>query len=669
MGFFQRIQVGQRFALVGIVAIVLMLVPTLMFISYAKQNIQVAQRELRGIEPIRAVKKVIQLSQQHRGLSSLALSGDADAQASNKAKQAELDKAYAVVSGYIAAGLDDPQISPLWKKIQGNWNQFLNQMGSGMVSKADSFDLHTQHIGDLFQTLDLFADEFGLSLDPDLDSYQLVQTSIFALPALGEGLGKVRAKGAGVLASKVASPRDLAALNGYLSQSTVELNKTLTTFNKAAKANEDVKQTLEKNMQEVADLSKQAIKLATREVMDAYEFTYDSKEFFAVFTKTINLQAKFNDQVLDQLTSIIEKRISSNMREIGVLLGIQALLTVFGVLMAVVAVRSITRQLGGEPVDVVNIANAVARGDLASRIKIRAGDDTSIMSAMWRMQQSLHKVVGSVRQGADAISSASAEIANGNADLSSRTESQASALEETAASMEELGATVKHNAESSRQANQLAQEASVVATQGGQVVAQVVGTMKEINDSSKKISDIIGVIDGIAFQTNILALNAAVEAARAGEQGRGFAVVASEVRSLAGRSAEAAKEIKTLINASVDRVAQGSALVDQAGSTMEEVVGSIRRVTDIMREISAASTEQSQGVAQVGEAVSQMDQSTQQNAALVEEMAASATGLKSLAQDMVQAVSVFKLDDQGGTFVQMVEQPSLEHLDAPRLSA
>jgi len=259
------------------------------------------------------------------------------------------------------------------------------------------------------------------------------------------------------------------------------------------------------------------------------------------------------------------------------------------------------------------------------------------------MQAQLSRIVGAVRQSADNISTASNEVAQGNNDLSARTEEQASALEETAASMEELSSTVKQNADNAKQANQLALGASTVAIKGGEVVSQVVTTMKGINDSSKKIADIISVIDGIAFQTNILALNAAVEAARAGEQGRGFAVVASEVRSLAGRSADAAKEIKTLITASVERVEQGTALVDQAGTKMSEVVDAIKRVTDIMGEISAASQEQSAGVAQVGEAVTQMDQATQQNAALVEESAAAAESLKAQAQQLVSAVSVFKL--------------------------
>ena len=308
-------------------------------------------------------------------------------------------------------------------------------------------------------------------------------------------------------------------------------------------------------------------------------------------------------------------------------------------------IRAVTGPLN----QAVRIARNVAGGDLTQEINTDGKSETAMMlSALKDMQTSLVEVVSTVRAGSEGVATASAEIEQGNHDLSNRTEQQASALEETAASMEELNSTVKQNADSARQANQLAMNASTVAIQGGQVVSQVVETMKGINDSSRKIADIISVIDGIAFQTNILALNAAVEAARAGEQGRGFAVVASEVRSLASRSADAAKEIKVLISASVERVEQGTALVDRAGSTMTEVVTSIRRVTDIMGEISAASNEQAAGVAQVGEAVGHMDRTTQQNAALVEEMAAAASGLKSLANDQVQAVSVFKLPGNRG---------------------
>jgi methyl-accepting chemotaxis protein len=314
-----------------------------------------------------------------------------------------------------------------------------------------------------------------------------------------------------------------------------------------------------------------------------------------------------------------------------------------GVLLAIVITRSITRPIHRA----VEVASAVADGDLTSKIEVNGKDEAAqLLEALRRMNSNLARIVGQVRASSESVATGSTQISQGNNDLSQRTEEQASALEETAASMEQLSSAVKQNAENARQANQLALGASAVAIKGGDVVSQVVTTMKGINDSSKKIAHIISVIDGIAFQTNILALNAAVEAARAGEQGRGFAVVASEVRNLAGRSADAAKEIKTLISASVERVEQGTQLVDQAGTTMTEVVGSIKCVTDIMGEISASSMEQSAGVSQVGQAVSQMDQVTQQNAALVEESAAAAESLRTQAQQLVEAVAIFKISHQ-----------------------
>ncbi|WP_088279123.1 methyl-accepting chemotaxis protein [Ideonella sp. A 288] len=292
----------------------------------------------------------------------------------------------------------------------------------------------------------------------------------------------------------------------------------------------------------------------------------------------------------------------------------------------------------------VDIAERVAAGDLTTETDARGRDEVAqLLRALNRMSGSLSTLVQQVRTAADGIATGSQEIATGNADLSQRTELQASALQQTASSMSDLGSAVTHNADNARQANQFALGASTVAVKGGEVVGQVVETMKGIHHSSQKIADIIGVIDGIAFQTNILALNAAVEAARAGEQGRGFAVVAGEVRGLAQRSADAAREIKQLISASVEQVERGSTLVDQAGATMHEIVSSVSRVSDIMNEINAATGAQSNGVAQVSEAVSRMDQSTQQNAALVEQSAAAAESLNQQAQRLVHAVSVFKL--------------------------
>ncbi len=315
------------------------------------------------------------------------------------------------------------------------------------------------------------------------------------------------------------------------------------------------------------------------------------------------------------------------------------------IVLAVFLTRSITTPLR----EAVKVAQAVAAGDLRTHITIHSADETGqLLQALKDMNSSLVQIVSQVRSGSDTIATATGQIAAGNQDLSSRTEEQASALQQTAASMQELANTVKQNFDSGKHANQLAESAAEVAVKGGKVVSEVVHTMEAINTSSRKISDIIGVIDGIAFQTNILALNAAVEAARAGEQGRGFAVVASEVRSLAGRSSTAAREIKELIEASVGNVSAGCSLVEQAGSTMDEIVVSVRRVADIMREISLASQDQTQGIDQITQAMVQMDQVTQQNAALVEEAAAAAAALEQQAHTLVQTASVFQLHHQGG---------------------
>lgn len=353
------------------------------------------------------------------------------------------------------------------------------------------------------------------------------------------------------------------------------------------------------------------------------------------------------DKVL-QLLTMQRKHIDTLSKEVSsqastsetLLIALGIATALLSALCAWVLAGSIVRPLA----QAVTVTESVARGHLNNSVAVQGSDEIArMMQALHHMQSSLAQVVASVRQGSESVAAASGEIAQGNGDLSARTEQQAAAVEETTASMSELGSTVNHNAEAARQANQLATQASSVATQGGEVVSRVVDIMREISDSSRKIADIIGVIDGIAFQTNILALNAAVEAARAGEQGRGFAVVASEVRALAGRSAQAAREIKTLITASVDRVGHGAALADQAGTTMGEVVSSIRRVTDIVGEISSGSNEQSMGVAQISEAVSSIDRTTQQNAALVEEMAAAAASLKQQAQELVQTMAVFRL--------------------------
>ncbi|MGM9489264.1 methyl-accepting chemotaxis protein [Ideonella sp. YS5] len=391
---------------------------------------------------------------------------------------------------------------------------------------------------------------------------------------------------------------------------------------------------------------------------DAYLAAASGKPLLAADAELakLDLAVKQSNKVVDDQLTVLTKLKEENgataskegtelFRFVSLVMGVlTAASAIGGVVIGMLITRGITRALGGEPGDVATVANAVAAGNLTTHIDTSRAAPGSVVAAMDHMQQSLRKVVSQVRASSDSIATGSSQIATGNADLSQRTEEQASNLQQTAASMEQLTATVKTNADTARQATQLAGSATAAAGQGGVVVGQVVRTMEGITASSKKIADIIGVIDGIAFQTNILALNAAVEAARAGEQGRGFAVVASEVRTLAQRSAAAAKEIKGLITESVEKVEAGSQQVGEAGRAMDDIVTQVQRVSDLIGEIGSATHEQTQGISQIGTAVSQLDQVTQQNAALVEESAAAADSLSQQAARLVEAVGIFTLD-------------------------
>ena len=433
-------------------------------------------------------------------------------------------------------------------------------------------------------------------------------------------------------------------------------------MDKSAQFISDIKGDLQKNMSEYASMVTEQERAAYDQLKEKIPAYLEKDKKIVEVSRAFRKDDAIAEIRGDSLTAIVEldKLVESLVKvntdgsateaKIGEaiynnariwMIGLMVAMVVIGFGMALWIARAVAQPLGFA----VEVARRVADGDLTANIEVRSKDETGqLMQALKDMNVSLQKIVGEVRSGTDTIATASSQIAAGNQNLSQRTEEQASSLEETAASMEQLTSTVKQNADNASQANQLAVSASEVAIHGGTVVTQVVSTMGAINTSSKKIVDIIGVIDGIAFQTNILALNAAVEAARAGEQGRGFAVVAAEVRNLAQRSAAAAKEIKSLIDDSVEKVGIGSRLVDQAGSTMGEIVASVRRVTDIMGEITAASQEQTAGIDQINQAISQMDQVTQQNAALVEEAAAAAASLQDQAGALAEVVSGFKLE-------------------------
>jgi len=640
MSLLHRLNLSQKFLILGLIALLMVALPSGLYFQRVFADIDAAEREVQGARSLVMLNKVIQLTQTHRGMSAGMLNGNEQLAQRRPALRDNVVKAMTAVDSEFKQIQLLPQIQTHWESIQQRWATLEQGVTSRQLKTPESTQLHTQLIADLLLLSEELLDYSGMSLDPDVDTYFLIQASLVNMPWLAESLGIMRAQGTGFLAQGNLPPEGRASLQALKKRALELQGDMFRNLKKSSDANPAMKVALSAKADTGRAAVDKTLALAEQELISAAEPKLPATEYFDEFTRTIDGLYEFNTLAMDTMTATMAARVSRLHQGEYLVFAILFVCLAGALTLAVAFVRSITGPVG----EAVAVARAVADGNLRIHVPVRGSNELGqLMQALESMRKHLSQVVGDVLRGSESVATASAEIAQGNNDLSARTEQQASALEQTAASMEELGATVKQNADSALQANQLALNASTVAQQGSQVVGQVVETMKGINDSSRKIADIINVIDGIAFQTNILALNAAVEAARAGEQGPGFAVVASEVRSLAGRSAEAAKEIKTLIHASVERVEQGTAQVDLAGSTMTEVVGAIKSVTDIMGEISAAGKEQSLGVSQVGEAVTQMDQATQQNAALVEEMAAAADSLRGQAGQLVQTVAIFKI--------------------------
>ncbi len=649
-----KLGLTQKFMILGLIALVIAALPALLYFRDTYQQQQKAQLEKRGSEPLIALNKVIQLTQTHRGMSAGMLNGNETLAARRPALKDKLVQALDAAEQQLRAADVAPARLNHWQTLRQSWGTLEQSVAAKQLKAGESTKLHTQLIASELLLSEELLGDFGLSLDADIGSAFLIRASLVDMPWLAENLGVMRAIGSGFLTQAALPPEGRATLQG-LQKRVLELQgQMFRDLAKSTEANPALKAALESKAAVHRAAVDQTLALANTALIGATEINYPAPQYFDEFTRTIDGLFAFNAEAMQSMSLVLQSRADASQRAMLLVSVLMLLGLAGGMVLSLVFVRSITGPVG----DAVKVARAVADGNLAIEVPVLGTNELGqLMAALSDMRAHLEQVVTAVMHGSESVATASAEIAQGNNDLSNRTEQQASALEQTAASMEELGSTVSQNADNARQANQLAQSASTVAVRGGEVVGQVVHTMRDINESSRKIADIISVIDGIAFQTNILALNAAVEAARAGDQGRGFAVVASEVRSLAGRSAEAAKEIKALINASVERVEHGSSLVDHAGATMTEVVNAIKRVTDIMGEISSASSEQSTGVSEVGEAVGQMDQVTQQNAALVEEMAAAASSLKSQAQDLLATVAVFHLPGHG----------AIGHRTVPRL--
>ena len=640
MSFLEHMSLPQKIAVLGTIFLVMAAFPASFYIMTIASEVDVAEQEVAGVAPIVSIHEMVKLTQQHRGISGGILGGNESLVARLPELQSQMNNAAVNVDAAFKAANVSVPVNSDWSAVKQRIGELANTVNRRQLSFSDSAKQHTDLIGDMLLIAERIQDEFGLSLDPVAGTYFLINATMVNAPKLTESMGRMRAAGTTVLASGELTTVQRATLMGQYSNINEYFQEMTRNLEKATSADSYIKAAIETRAAEVRQQIDNILVITNTQLLNAEQLTFAADKYFDEYTNAIDNIYAFNAVAIQSLVEALQFRITDMQQSVYLLFGLMVLALGFGVFLSILIVRSITKPMN----KAIAIANAVAAGDLTTRIDARSNNETGkLLQALKQMNNNLIDLVGKVRLGTDSITNATEEITAGNLNLSQRTEKQSASLEQTASAMEELTSTVKQNADNAKQANQLAVGASDVAVKGGEVVGQVVQTMNEINESSKKIVDIISVIDSIAFQTNILALNAAVEAARAGEQGRGFAVVATEVRTLAQRSASAAKEIKELISNSVSKVDVGTQLVDEAGSTMDEIVKAVRRVTDIMGEITAASQEQSLGIEQVNQAISQMDTATQQNAALVEEAAATAELMQEQSQELVDAVTVFKL--------------------------
>ncbi len=649
MNILNNLKVWQKLALVVVALSVPILLLAYLLIKEMNVAIDFARLEIQGVQYLQPARALVQHFAEHRGMSNAYLNGDGSFREKIAAKQVQLAediKAMDAVDAEYGAVLNS---AGSWRAIKEDWQNLV--AGVLNLPAKESFARHTALIKELLDLMIQVGVTSNLILDPVPDSYFLMDVVVSRLPVLVEDIGQLRGMSAGIVARHQIMDNERIKLSKLIARSQVMRDGIQESLDLAFKYNGTLKSLLGPSQEAFATAARGFLELVDQRIITSAQLdaALTASEVFDAGTRAIEAGFKLYDTTAPLLLELLRQRIADSIRDKYVTLG--------GVLVCVLLALSLSYGFGRAIVRALRradvVAEAIAAGALDNDIPVAGTDEIGqLLKSLATTQEELISVLRKIKQAADVVSLGTSELSQGTDDLAQRTEEQASALEETAASMEELISTVKQSAENAGQANQLASQTRTQAEAGGQVVEQAVAAMSAIHQSSRKIADIIGVIDEIAFQTNLLALNAAVEAARAGEQGKGFAVVAAEVRKLAQRSADAAKEIKSLITDSVGKVEDGGKLVEQSGQTLREIVGAVKKVSSIVAEMATASQEQTKGIEQVNVAVLQMDQVTHQNAALVEQAAAACQSLRDQAAELRTLLEFFKLEAAANRYVE-----------------